>query len=74
MAKKSAIELTSSNEMSQFLGWISILIGTWVIASTTIDVILSYFSSADATMVSMGIGFICIAAAVVIFGKKKPWA
>lgn len=74
MTKKSAIELTSSNEMSQFLGWISILIGTWVIASTTIDVIISYFSNADAQILSIGIGFISIAAAVVIFGKKKPWA
>lgn len=73
MVKKGAIELTSSNEMSQFVGWISILIGTWVIASTTIDVIVSYFSNADARILSIGIGFVCIAAAVVLFGKKKPW-
>lgn len=74
MVKKSSIELTSSNEMAQFLGWISILIGTWLIASTTIDVILSSFSSANARILSVGIGFVFIAAATIIFGKKSPWS
>jgi CBS domain containing-hemolysin-like protein len=74
MQPKGKVELTSSKEMSQFLGWIAMLIGTWVIASTTIDVILSYFHDSDALVLSIGLGFVFIASAVIIFGKKRPWA
>jgi len=70
---KRQVELTSSREMSQFLGWIAMLLGTWIIASTTIDVITTYFNGNDSQLLAIGLGFIFIASAVVIFGKKKPW-
>ena len=72
--KKDKIALVSKKqEFSSFMGWLTILIGTWMIASTLRQMVMDMFIGNKGPIVAYIIGFVFIGAAVALFGKKKPW-
>jgi hypothetical protein len=62
-----------NKEMSGFVGWIAIMIGTWMITATFRDLVATYFVGDGGIAISLFIGFIFIFFAVLFFGKDKPW-
>lgn len=72
--KKDKIALVSKKqEFSSFMGWLTILIGTWMIASTLRQMVMDMFIGNKGPIIAYIIGFVFIGAAVALFGKKKPW-
>lgn len=56
----------------QFLGWLLLLVATWLIASSAREYIVSYLSDNSTTTLFL-IGIVILIFAVVVFGKKAPW-
>ena len=55
-----------------FLGWLVLLVGTWLIASSAKEYVVQFLPDNSAPTLFI-IGLIVIMFAVVIFGKKAPW-
>lgn len=72
--KKDKIAIISKkHEFASFMGWLTILIGTWMIASTLRQTVMDHFVGNKGPIIAYIIGFMFIGAAVALFGKKKPW-
>ena len=58
--------------IKMFVGWVAILVGTWLIATSARQFIVEHISSTSpATFIALGV--VIIIFAIVIFGKKAPW-
>lgn len=72
--KKDKIALVSKKqEFAAFMGWLTILVGTWMIASTLRQMVMDMFIGNKGPIIAYLIGIAFIGAAVALFGKKKPW-
>ena len=63
----------NNSEAAQFFGWIAVLLGTWMVASTLRELLLEYLPGTEGPMLTLIIGFVLIGSAVAFFGKQKPW-
>lgn len=70
--EKSALS-SKKREISSFIGWLTILVGTWMIASTMRSLVMDMFVGNKGPLIAYMIGFAFIGLAVALFGKKKPW-
>jgi hypothetical protein len=74
MVKKTQMQINPKRqELSNFMGWLTILVGTWMIASTLRQMVMDYFIGNNGPLVAYVIGFSFVGAAIALFGKNKPW-
>lgn len=55
-----------------FLGWLVLLVGTWLIASSAKEYVVQHLPNNSAPTLFI-VGILVIILAVAIFGKKAPW-